>query len=155
MYIDTSKQYWSRPLVSHLRGFAGLVRNTGYSVFCRRFEYRSGYNLESYLGYSIKDFGTTWFRHYSSPDFTLKRLEHAAMLRRLMDSGRSDQIAIKREKIVQKHLRRRLRALWMTPRWSMDCSQTMTTPRTSSYLRSRRRRRPQRHRSGGRRRRVQ
>ena len=52
MYIDTSKQYWSRPLVSHLRGFAGLVRNTGYAVFCRRFEYRSGYNLESYLGYS-------------------------------------------------------------------------------------------------------
>ena len=73
----------------------------GYKLFVQKFKYTYGMNLESYLGYSVKDFGSSWFRHYSSDDITPERLEHAAYMRRLLDSGRDDKICIKMGTLMQ------------------------------------------------------
>ena len=83
---------------AHMRQWFGLCKGkTGYSIFMQPFRYRYGHNLESYLGYGVKDFGSSWFAYYHSPDVTPARIERAALLRRLLDSGRVDQICIKKE----------------------------------------------------------
>lgn len=83
---------------AHMRRFLNIpagAEGRKVHIFCKAFDYRHGHKLESYLGYTVKDFGSSHFLHFSSPDVTPERLEHAAHMRRLMDAGRDDKILLK------------------------------------------------------------
>jgi hypothetical protein len=85
---------------AHLRAWLNPPKGRGYQIFFKPFVYRYGMALESYIGYTVKDMGSTWFAHFHSPDITPERIEHAAFLRRLLDNGRQDQIVVKFETAI-------------------------------------------------------
>jgi hypothetical protein len=85
---------------AHLRAWLKPPTGGGYQIFFKPFVYRHGMALESYIGYTVKDMGSTWFALFCSPDITPERIEHAAFLRRLLDNGRQDQIVVKFETVI-------------------------------------------------------